>query len=334
MRIEIIQPEGYRWPERGHHLRIMTFEDMSAKRGSTLDVAVDVGINEIETDEGHHVLRLFHTEGTWEEKQTHAGDDPVASFVLPMPEYAYVRPDRIEMSGVTNAQDAWTLLTRGAREAAAPVLISPSSVPTAPGIRVAIASTGGERTAFMVPATRDDAVIDARVYPADPDMNRAARIRMRWDHPDLGMVLPHLAMFQIGSAAPHVDVLVAEGAFERFCRDGDVCGALAIAHVQIERRREVGDPAPILRMLEESFPDQPDALILSAYEDLLKDDRASSLMRIRRAIAAGPPVLTATVKVLRSLVYQHDDQPDVVEVHRILGMVDPGCLFTSARLRD
>lgn len=334
MRIEITQPEGHVWPARGHHLRIMTFEDIGAHRGSTLDVAVDVGVNHIDTDEGHHVLRLFHTEGTWEEKQIAAGDDPTARFVLPAPDYAYVRPDGVAMLEGTTAEDAWAMFTRGTRPTAAPVLAAPFANPTGPGIRVALANTEGACTAFMVPATSADAVLDARVYPADPEMRRPPRIRMRWDHPELGMILPHLAMFQIGSAAPHVDVLLAEGAFERFCRDGDACGALAIMHVQIERRRELGNPLPLLRMLVDAFPDLPDAHILMAYEELLADDREASVERTRRAIAAGPPVLTPTIRVLQSLIHHHEEVPDIVAVRAVCGAVDPGCLFTSVRLPD
>lgn len=92
MRITIRQPQDHTWPLRGHHLRIMTFDDINANRGTILDTAVDVGVNEIDVPEGHQVLRLFHTEGTWEEKQLRVGEDAVVESTLPEPEYAFVRP--------------------------------------------------------------------------------------------------------------------------------------------------------------------------------------------------------------------------------------------------
>lgn len=310
----------------------MTFEDTGANRRTSLDAAVDVGVNEIEVPDGHQILRLFHTEGTWEERQLRAGEQPVASFTLPAPGYAYTGADAIRMLGNKTAQDAWSLFARTIPDATAPVPSSPFTHPNGAGVHVAVASTLGVTTAFMVPTTRADAVIDVRVYPGDPDDHRRPCIRMRWDHPELGMVLPHLVMNQIGSAAPHVDRLIAEGAFGRMCREGDECGALALAHVQVARRHELGDPRPMLRALASSFPDLPDALLLLAYEQLLEDARDEGIETIRRAIAAGPPRLTASVRVLQTLTIHHQDVPDIAERGRLCARVDPGCLFTSVRL--
>lgn len=333
MRITLRQPQEHPWPLRGHHLRIMTFDDINANHGTVVDAAVDIGVNEIDVPEGHHVLRLFHTEGTWEEKQLLTSGNPVMEFDLPVPEYAFTRPEVVAPLLPITPAAAWTMLlsTHGGTIPDVGYDADPIAAAYAT-VYVAAQHDTETKTAFVVSATRDEAVLDGRVYPGDPDGSRQPRIRLRWDHPELGMVLPHLAMNQIGSAAPHVDRLVAGGTFGRLCRDGDVCGALAIAHVQLARRHELGEPRPMLVELAMAFPKLPDALLLLAYEELYAGDRERSVDLTLKAIAAGPPTFTHSVRTLQSLSFHHEEVDAIVKAGRLSGLVDPGCLFTSVRI--
>jgi hypothetical protein len=325
--VEIRNARDNPWPTRGHHLRIMSFEDAHANRGVSVDVAADVGINHFEVPDGTQVLRLFHTEGSWDEEQVRRGVvDPHVAFDLPEPVYAFTRPTRfLVVDGVTSA-DAWLLFTSRRGESVVPDGGDPQGA-----LRLAIVEAEDGATAFMLPRTTMDAVPDMRIYPADPDMRRASRVRMRYDHPELGMVLPHLAMNQLSSATPHVERLIASDR-RRFARSGDALAALAIVLAVSERHGDDELAGDMLDELSEDMPHLSDVDFLLANRALNRGDVEKTVDLVRSGIAKGPPALTATVRTLQTLSIHLEGIEDVTAMRMLCARVDPGCLLTSVQI--
>jgi hypothetical protein len=339
MTISIGQPAGPDpWPTRGHHLRIMTFRDgPGVEHVETRDIPIDVGTTEVDAKDGVQVMRLFHSEDTWQEVQTTLSPSmphAAVSFTLPAPRYAFARPDGVRLVEGGATQDpsrAWDAMENGGIDADEGM--PADAVPTSPGIRMATTSVDGHATLFMLPWTVGNAPFDARHYPGADDGLRTPRTRLRCEHGKLGMGLVHMAMSQVSDELPHILALVADGALERMCADGDALGALVIAHAMASNRHQA-DPTDALTMVTRAFPTVPDAHLLLAYQSLWrKDGEAVAKDLTMRAIDMGPPFLTASVAVLRDLAIHLESEPRIAARRRLSALVDPGCLFTSVVMK-
>lgn len=336
--ITITQPDDVEaWPEQGHHLRIESFEAGRQLRWlDTHDVAVGVGGNDVEVCEGLHIMRLSSTEGSYVEEQirVHDGERGEVRMRLEKALYPYVRPMTFGLMNpqIMNAENAWKAMTGEGRDVVERACAPPwksaiETAPKTPGIHVAMATEGGARTIFRLPWS-PEARVDVRHYGRS-EVNRQ-RTRARYDHPRLGMILPYLAMNQVAMAMPHANSLIEDGTFERMCIDGDACGAMAIALI-VDGNHHQQDGEQTLRRVHEAFPDLPDAGILLASR-IHHADRDAAIGIMLTSFEKGPPCFTASAIALRDAALHLGDVKEISAKRAISFFLDPGSLFTSARI--
>lgn len=350
--VTIAQPKGAdAWPTSGHHLSIGSYGAGAGplKHLETIDLGVPVGESAIDVPAGQHVIRLFSAEGSFLEEQveTAEGQSVAVSFTLEGPRYPYRRPRSFGMlnPAAMDVEAAWATFEGAGWDAISDGLVwkpiveyadiglpRVDAAPTRPGLHLALSEIEGHVTVFRLPwSPRAD--IDLRHYGHEgTDTQVRQHTRLRYVHPDLGMVLPHLAMNQIQDVLPHVRALMAAGALEMMCEEDDACGAMAIAHVLAAMRHEA-DPTASLRMVVDAFPTLPDPKLLLAYQMLWGGDQDEIVDLVRQALALGPPCFTLSVSTLRDLTYHLEDVADIAARGRMAARVDPGSLFTSVIIR-
>lgn len=338
--IKIAQPAGEPWPAHGHHVRIDCYDIAGRMRHiEGRDIAMSVGSTRVDTVPGHHIIRLFATEGSFVEEQIEIreGQDAEVRLTLEAPCFPFHRPEAFSILSprAFDTTTAWQVM-EGEGDAIIPpftpdTIADPRRLPSIPGIHMAMSEVLGRRTMFRLPWS-PDAILDARHYGSDegrePDRQRT---RARCVHQTLGMLMPHVAMNQINHALPQVQALMAQGALEQLCRDGDACGAMAMTLV-LDANHHERDPDADIEMVAEAFPSLPDPLVLLAYRRVVTNRLDDAVELALRSFDHGPPCFTQTVSTLNMLAIHLHDVSEIKAKRRIASRVDPGSLFTSIRI--